>query len=337
MRINKIIVTFLITIIFCSKTTSQEGLPIYSDYLSDNFYLLFPSMAGVSNCTKLRFTGRKQWMDQDKSPNLQTLSINGRLGESISALGSIIFNDENGFHSQSGAYFTYAHHILFSRSELDLNMLSFGLSAGLIQYKLDESSFLNAGFDPLISGVEQSATDFNIDFGFSYQYLDFYAHASIKNLLNNDGINFNEQGLSYNNLRTYLFSTGYLFTDNTNQWNFEPSLMFAHKDGTKETFLDANLKVYRETDFGRLWAGISYRNSFDGAEFLDSQDQIKTQKLKYITPLIGLEFEGFVFAYTYSYQSNSIVFDNGGYHQLTLGFNFGCRKTRYDCNCPWIK
>ena len=94
MRINKIIVTFLITIIFCSKTTSKEGLPIYSDYLSDNFYLLFPSMAGVSSCTKLRFTGRKQWMDQDKSPNLQTLSINGRLGESRSALGSIIFNDE---------------------------------------------------------------------------------------------------------------------------------------------------------------------------------------------------------------------------------------------------
>ena len=74
-------------------------------------------------------------MDQDKSPNLQTLSINGRLGESRSALGSIIFNDENGYHSQSGAYFTYAHHILFSRSELDLNMLSFGLSADLIQYQ----------------------------------------------------------------------------------------------------------------------------------------------------------------------------------------------------------
>ena len=31
---------------------SQEGLPIYSDYLSDNFYLLHPSMAGVSNCNK---------------------------------------------------------------------------------------------------------------------------------------------------------------------------------------------------------------------------------------------------------------------------------------------
>ena len=72
-------------------------------------------------------------------------------------------------------------------------------------------------------------------------------------------------------------------------------------------------------------------------EYLNSQDQIKTQKLQYITPLVGLEFNGFVFAYTYSYQSNSVVFDNGGYHQLTLGFNFGCRKQRYDCNCPWIK
>ena len=41
--------------------------------------------------------------------------------------------------------------------------------------------------------------------------------------------------------------------------------MFAHKDATKETFADINFKVYRETDFGRLWAGLSYRNSFDGA------------------------------------------------------------------------
>ena len=143
--------------------------------------------------------------------------------------------------------------------------------------------------------------------------------------------------MSYNNLRTYLFTTGYLFTDNSQNWNYEPSVMFAHKDGTKETFLDLNLKVYREMDFGRLWAGLSYRNSFDGAEYLDSQDQIKTQKLSHITPMMGLEFNSFVFAYSFAYQSNSVVFDNGGYHQITLGFNLGCRKVRYNCNCPWLK
>ena len=65
--------------------------------------------------------------------------------------------------------------------------------------------------------------------------------------------------------------------------------MFVHKDATKETFIDTNIKVYRETNFGRLWAGLSFRNSFDGAEYLNSQDQIKTQKLQYITPLVGLQ------------------------------------------------
>ena len=89
--------------------------------------------------------------------------------------------------------------------------------------------------------------------------------------------------------------------------------------------------------FGRIWAGISYRRNFDGAEYLNSDGQTQAQKLEYITPLLGLEFNSFVFAYNYSYQSNSIVFDNGGYHQITLGFNFGCRKEKYDCNCPWIK
>ena len=337
MRVKYIISLITIFIVFNNKSLSQEGLPIYSDYLTDNYYLLYPSMAGVSNCTKVRFTGRKQWMNQSEAPNLQTVSINGRIGDSPSAIGAIAFNDSNGYHSQTGTYFTYGHHLMFSRSDLDLNMLSFGLSAGFIQYKLDESAFLLNGFDPLISGFEQSATDFNIDFGFSYHYLDFYAHASIKNLLNNDGINFNEQGLSYNNLRTYLFSSGYLFSDNSENWNFEPSLLFAHKDSTKETFLDINFKIYRETDFGRIYTGISNRNSFDGAEYISNQSEVKDQNLSYMTALFGLEFNGFIFAYTYSYQSNSVVFDNGGYHQLTLGFNFGCRKQRYDCDCPWIK
>ena len=334
-RIRILCISVFFTTFF--NVNAQEGLPIYSDYLTDNYYLLYPSMAGVSNCGKVRLTGRKQWFDHEKAPELQTISVNTRIGDSRSAIGAIAFNDVNGYHSQSGAYLTYAHHILFSRSELDLDMLSFGISAGMIQYKLDETSFLAGGFDPIIAGIEQSATDFNIDFGFSYQYLEFYAHASIKNLLNNDGINFNEQGLSYNNLRTYLFSTGYLFNSSSGDWNYEPSIMFAYKDATQETFLDTNFKVYRETDFGRIWAGLSYRRSFDGAEYLNSANQIRAQKLEYITPLLGLEFNGFVFAYNYSYQSNSVVFDNGGYHQITLGFNFGCRKERYDCECPLIK
>jgi type IX secretion system PorP/SprF family membrane protein len=333
MTVFKKFVFIAIIGMFTQSISAQEGLPIYSDYLTDNYYLLHPSMAGVSNCNKVRLTGRQQWFGDEDAPSLQTMSINGRIGESSSGVGAIFFNDKNGYHSQSGAYLTYAHHLLFSRNTIDLNMLSFGLSAGLIQYKLDETAFLE--FDPIIAGIEQSASDFNIDFGFSYHFINFYAHATVKNVLANEGININEQGISYDNLRTYLLSAGNVFSKFGSDWSFEPSLMYAYKDATKESFIDVNFKSYKELDFGKLFAGISYRRSFDGAEF-STGSGVSSQKLQYFTPIVGGEYNNFVFAYTYSYQANSIVFNNGGYHQVTLGFNFGCKKEKYDCNCPSV-
>ncbi|MDC1265323.1 type IX secretion system membrane protein PorP/SprF [Flavobacteriaceae bacterium] len=333
MTVLKKLVFIAIIGMFTRSINAQEGLPIYSDYLTDNYYLLHPSMAGVSNCNKIRLTGRQQWFGDEDAPSLQTMSINGRIGESSSGVGAIFFNDKNGYHSQTGAYLTYAHHLLFSRNTIDLNMLSFGLSAGLIQYKLDETAFLE--FDPIIAGIEQSASDFNVDFGFSYHFINFYAHATVKNVLANEGININEQGISYDNLRTYLLSAGNVFSKLGSEWSFEPSLMYAYKDATKESFIDVNFKSYKELDFGKLFAGISYRRSFDGAEF-STGSGVSSQKLQYFTPIVGGEYNNFVFAYTYSYQANSVVFNNGGYHQVTLGFNFGCRKEKYDCNCPSV-
>jgi len=325
----------LITITFCFVTigNSQEGLPIYSDYLTDNYYLIHPSMAGAANCAKVRLTARQQWFGQEDAPSLQTLSINSRIGESQSGVGAILFNDKNGFHSQAGAYLTYAHHIMFSRNEVDLNMLSFGLSAGFIQYKLDETSF-GPEFDPIISFIEQSATDFNLDFGFSYHLYDFYIHGTIKNVLENSGINNNIEIAS--NLRRYLFSVGSVFGKSNSDWSYEPSLMYQYRDATGESSIDVNAKAYKKTDFGRIWGGLSYRRSLDGAEFLDGNNSVGSQKLQLFTPFVGVEYKNFVFAYTYSQQSNAIVFTNGGFHQLTLGLNFNCRRERYDCDCPAV-
>lgn len=315
---------------------SQEGMPVYSDYLTDNYYLIHPSMAGVANCAKVRLTARQQWFGVDDAPSLQTLSAHSRIGDGPSAIGGIVYNDENGFHSNTGAYITYAHHLLLSRNEVDLNMISFGLSAGFIQYKLDETSFLAPGdFDQLIAGIEQSATNFNIDVGMSYHFLDFYAHFTAKNILNNDGINFNEQGFSFNNLRTYLLSAGYVFQKYGSDWSFEPSLMYMYRDATQESSIDINAKVYREVDFGKVWGGLSYRRSLDGAQFLEG-NAVSSQKLQYFTPFIGVDYEQFTFAYTYSYQANTINFNTGGFHQITLGYKFNCRREKYECNCPAI-
>lgn len=111
--------------------------------------------------------------------------------------------------------------------------------------------------------------------------------------------------------------------------------MYQITDRTKEKSIDANLKVYKTVDFGRVWGGLSYRRSFDAAQYQDG-NQLKDQKLQYITPLVGINYKQFMFAYTYSNVMGDIKFETGGFHQLTLGFDFGCKKERYDCNCPAI-
>lgn len=338
MKLKNILMVAL-GVLFTHTATSQEGLPIYTDYLTDNYYLIHPSMAGVANCSKVRLTGRQQWFGQDNAPKLLTLSLNGRIGDSQSAVGGILYTDKNGYHSQTGAYATYAHHLMFSRSEVDLNMLSFGLSAGFIQYKLDETTFLldSPLGDPAIDGIVQNETNFNVDFGFSYHYLDFYAHATVKNILKNKGVNTDIDPLNQtDNLRRYLLSVGYVFNKYGSEWSYEPSVMLQYRDATKEGAIDINAKVYKQMDFGKVWGGLSYRNSFDGAEYLTNINSVKSQKLQQFTPIIGVNYNQFMFAYNYTYQANSVVFTNGGYHQFTLGYNFDCKRKRFECNCPAV-
>ena len=178
-RIRLVIILFFISL----NVFSQEGIPVYSDYLSDNYYLIFPSMAGASNCSKLRLTARKQWFDQENAPALQTLSYNGRVGER-SGVGAILFNDVNGYHSQFGFKATYAHHIMFSRDEVDLNQLSFGINVGVNQSQLDETDFQNSGdYDPFVGNIQQHASYFNLDIGASYNLFDFSLNAVVKNVL----------------------------------------------------------------------------------------------------------------------------------------------------------
>ncbi len=308
---------------------SQEGIAVYSDYFSDNLYLLHPSMAGAANCAKVRLTGRQQWFGQKNAPALQTASINGRIGEQ-SGVGVILYNDNNGFHSQRGAKLTYAHHIMFSRSELDLNQLSFGMSAGATQRQLDETSFLVP--DPIIGGVVQREIYFNVDLGASYNYLDYYAHLTVKNALPSKRDIYTD--IESNNLTRFIFSTGYVFGD-SERIQFEPSMMFQLVDKTKEKLIDANLKAYKDVEFGKLWAGVSYRRAFDAAQFT-SGGVVANQRLQYVTPVLGANVKNFMFAYTYSHLLGNVKFDQGGFHQITLGMNIFCKREKYDCNCPAI-
>lgn len=325
-------VYLIIGVLLTQLSFSQEGIAVYSDYLSDNYYLIHPSMAGAANCAKIRLTARQQWFGQENAPALQTLSFNGSVGPQ-SGIGVIAFNDRNGYHSQTGAKVTYAHHIRFSRSDYDLNQLSFGMSAGLIQSRLDETEFMD--FDPIVDGgMQQKDSYFNVDVGASYHYLDFYAHFTAKNVVASRRDIYTD--IESDNLRKYLFSVGYVFGyDRAIQW--EPSIMFQAVDETKEKTIDVNLKLYREMDFGRIWGGLSYRRALEAAQYINPNGNgVSEQNLQYFTPIVGVNYRNFMFAYTYSYLTGNVRFDNSGFHQITLGINLFCKREKYDCNCPAV-
>lgn len=329
-RICFLLVAFITSIVY-----AQEGVSIYSDYLSDNYYLLYPSMAGASNCAKLRISARQQWFGHPEAPQLQTLTFNSKVGDdSQSGIGVTMYNDKNGYHVQRGAKATYAHHLMFNYGNEDLNQLSFGLSAGFAQTSLDQTRFSHeASNDPSVSqGILVKGNDFNIDFGFSYFYGDFYTHATVKNALEQKRKIYSDYE-SYN-LRKYIGSLGYTFGDKEKLW-YEPSIMFQYTELTKGKTLDLNMKLYKPLENGTIWGGISYRNGFDTTEYLTA-GAIVDQKLQYVTPFIGTNLGNFMISYTYSYVVGKVNFDSSGFHQLTIGFDFLCKRQRYHCNCPAV-
>ena len=319
MKIREII--FLATVTFGGLlVNAQETLPIYSDYLSDNVYLVHPAAAGIGNCGKIRLTARSQWSGVGEAPQLQTLSFHTRVGEK-GGIGGVIFNDKNGYHSQKGIVGTYAYHIDLGHLD-DANQLSFGLSVMLVENSIDETAFLIP--DPVITQIVQSRNYVNADFGMAYHNGGFFSYFTAKNLLLSARNLYSDRYESLN-LRRYLVTAGYYF-GNQKSVQFEPSVIAQLVERTGEKFVDFNLKAYKKLDQAQIWAGISYRQGFDGN---------KIEELKYMTPIIGVNFQKFMASYTYTKQSGDFLFDDGGYHQISLGMNVGCREPRA-AGCPNI-
>lgn len=299
---------------------AQETLPIYSDYLSDNVYLVHPAAAGVGNCGKLRLTARSQWSGVGEAPQLQTLSFHTRLGEKA-GIGGIVFNDKNGFHSQKGIVGTYAYHIDLGHLD-DANQLSFGLSVMLVENSVDETSFLIP--DPAITQIVQSRNYINADFGMAYHNGGFFSYFTAKNLLLSARNLYSDRYESLN-LRRYLVTAGYYF-GNEKSIQFEPSVMAQLIERTGEKFVDINIKAYKKFDQTQAWVGFSFRQGFDGNNI---------EELRYLTPIVGVNIGKYMASYTYTKQSGDFLFDDGGYHQISLGMNVGCRQPRA-AGCPNI-
>ena len=320
------LILFLLVVSFRLPVSlqAQEGIPVYYDYLTDNLFLIHPAMAGASSCSKARLTGRMQWTGVKDFPMLQTLNVSAHLGKS-SGFGVILYNDRNGYYSQKGFQMAFAQHILLSKG-YTLNKLSFGISAMYSLNQLDMTEFDPNNFDPAVGNVMQSGGYLNVDVGLAYHLENFFLIASVKNLLLMNRPLYSP-GIENNNLRNYVGNIGYFFGKREG-FHFEPSVMLQYKDYSKELIGDFNAKFYQDVSNGAVFFGLSYRQYFNANIYGTLHD---------ITPIIGFYSNKFIISYIYTYQLAKNTFGKGGFHQITLGFNFDCRRHEPELGCPHIR
>ena len=297
---------------------SQEVIPVYTDYLSDNVFLVHPAAAGIGNCGKIRLTHRQQWFGTENAPSLQTLSFHTKIAEN-SGVGGIIFNDRNGFHEKKGIQATYAHHINFAKYST-VNLLSFGLSGVFVHSTRDESDFLIP--DPVISQGLETAGYFNADFGMAYHFKDWSSYLTVKNLVPTTRNLQNDEFESLN-LRRYILYVGH-YLGRKNKVQIEPSIMAQYIEETGEAWADFNIKAYKNLQQGQLWGGVSLRKSFE---------ENPIQGLNQLSVLLGMNYKKYMAGYTYTHELGDITFQNGGFHQLTIGINVFCKESKA-LGCP---
>jgi len=300
----------------------QLQLPVYSDYLTDNYFLVHPAVAGAQlEGVKVRMTHRSQWQGVSNAPSLQTINAHARIGLR-SGLGTVFYNDKNGFHKQVGASVTYAHHINLTLGNSNIHQLSFGLSAGVMNNTHDQTQFAPDLSDPLVQGNKVKSNGLHMDLGLTYIRYQFYTHLTLRNLIFK-GQNISDN-ISLDKGKKWIANAGYFFELNENT-ALEPSVMVQLVEYADLPSFDINMKSHHSLNNLKLSFGASYRfgtqpnaNVFAGENL--NQDH------KQLSFLTGLQFKGFSFFYTYtqSFEDKQMVPFNG--HQFTLGFDLSSDK-----------
>lgn len=306
----------LFSLLFASNLIAQQRMPIYSDYLTDNYYALHPAMAGAHyEGMKLRTSFRTQWLDVANAPAMQTLNAHARIGEK-SGIGGMFFNDKNGFHSKTGIQATYAHHINSFRTRDDVNQLSFGLTVGGTFHQHDQTAF-GPSTELLVKGENTNSSSIYMDVGLSYNLMTFYAHLTVQNFLF-VGKDISDQVLLDSPMRM-LASFGNFFEIQP-RWALEPSFLVDYVEFIDRPNIDVSLKSHHNIRETQLWLGTSYRKGL--TETLTNNAATPyTEAFTQLTAITGVRHKNWTFSYTYTVGVGDIKINNSGFHQLTLGLD----------------
>lgn len=259
-----------------------------------NLYDINPAVAGSYDEFPVCFSFKKFWAGIPQSPSLQTLSGHLKVAENMGA-GMRFYNYTFGYSRKSGFEGSYAYHIKFSNPD---NVLSFGLSALVYQYKLDKLDMaIENEQDALFQGNETAVVpDFN--FGIYYYSPTFHIGFSIPQILNRK-VDLKTDNLELRQVRHYFLHTGFDFFIQRGL-KLQPSVLLKYSEsGIFQGEINVRT-VYKDM----LYGGLSFRTG----------DALAIQ--------LGYQYEKFIIGYAYDITVSSLRLKSFGSHEVMLIYTF---------------
>ncbi|HFA47376.1 MAG TPA: type IX secretion system membrane protein PorP/SprF [Bacteroidetes bacterium] len=304
----KNIFLLIATLFVINTARSQEQSAVFSHYFLSPI-LVNPSVAGFNEMHQLQMNIRSQWTGFPESPKSYHIGYNGPIGKTL-GIGFGIMSENLGNRSNLRFQMNYAF-----RYELENVKFAAGFSTEFHTLKLASSVKDNPYYesgDPLIEDAIEGNKLFDASLGFwTTFYNNTYIGLSFSNLVVAK-IGQIESGDPQGEFFKFVtFNFGHTFDIEEYNFKLTPSLMI-HR--IKDTPFRVDFNIMGSFIDDKLIAGLSYQAGLGGDVGL----------------LLGTNVDVFRIYYSYDVSFQTVQKYNGGTHEVTVAFDFGKGKKKFD-------
>lgn len=290
----------------------------FSQYLFNGLYIN-PAYAGYKETVNLHAFYRNQWTGVEGAPKTLNVAVDASANDGNVGLALHAFNDKLGAQINNGVYGSYAYRVRFD--EAGDTRLSFGLSAGMAQYGLDNTLLNTNDPDVLLgTGVNRVLVP-DARAGVYFSTPRFFAGVSADNLV---ASLYNEE--KFRNVikpvvHSYVTAGGLipLSTDIL----LKPSFLIK-EDFHGPTSLDLNTFIL----FGEsLWIGGGYRTSIA----LWKKNYLQSDLKRPSSAVAAIEVfptKNIRIGYAYDMSLGALTSYGAGSHEISLFYTFGRKNVR---------
>lgn len=295
---------YIFPFLFCVNLVFGQQVPQFTQYMFNDF-IINPAVAGTKEYYQARSNNRYQWVGIVDAPRTYMLSLYGPHKKYDMGYGGYAFNDVTGPTSRTGVYGSYSYNFKI-RDDI---RAAFGLSFGVLQFKVDGSKIILHDIEPDPSLGNAMYVQYLPDATFGgYVYAkNYFGGFGLTQLFGNK-INYEELiALNKNSLKRHVYINGGYFYEINPDFAVEPSLMIKAVAPVPIHFDISARLIYKEIG----WFGLSFRSGYKG-ETTDA-----------LSVLLGYNHENqLLFGYSYDLTLSNIRKYSSGTHELMIGFRF---------------